>query len=60
MNSPHDNQTQYLQAVINSVVVPFSKLGDDVAVCSRKGRVDNCSSLSTLHFGEVVILSWKS
>lgn len=65
MNSPHDNQTQketkqYLQAVINSVIVPLSKSGDDVAMCRRKGRVDNRSSLSTLDFGEVAILSWKS
>ena len=46
----------YLQISRNSVIVPLSKLGDNVAMCRRKGRVANCSSVSIFDFEELEIL----
>ena len=49
-------QIDYLQISRNSVIVPLSKLGDNVAMCRRKGRVANCSSVSIFDFEEQEIL----
>ena len=49
-------QIHYLQISRNSVIVPLSKLGDNVAMCRRKGRVANCSSVSIFDFEELEIL----
>ena len=46
-----------LQTSTNSVIVPFSKLGDKVAMWSRKGSVESCSSLSRSDLVDFVILS---
>ena len=46
----------YLQISRNSVIVPLSKLGDNVAMCRRKGRVAKCSSVSIFDFEELEIL----
>ena len=49
-------QIHYLQISRNSVIVPLSKLGDNVAMCRRKGRVAKCSSVSIFDFEELEIL----